>query len=780
VQNANLPQNIPANWQHFCKNIQLLLQSHKIKKMAAYETDESDGYTSGGYDSALIWSDDPEEALFKSMIEKQRAGKIGNGDDFADSIMGDSTMADFLEAPTVGTPDQRDGIGNGLSWGSEAADWGDRRSRLGGMPDTQPQPTPGSRHSAQDSDEHKKAPDGDIESATDSFGFSKRSGMSDSYGFVKSETQPTSNLSTLDSSENPQVSRGQLSDMLGRSYGSKPASLSSGMSDSYGFGGKMAKDPTPQSPEENIRAHDHRETIDGSSGHGKPALSPQRKSSPQRSRTSDSHGFIKTGNGFIKTGNNMTKVPSGQAPAAPVNTADHEQPSDMSDMQGKGPLTLRSEMGDSYGFVRRETDPTGIRNVNDTADPNDPIVARTLSQDDSNGFVANWPVQNAPSEMASTLSNPSAAKPNRRQDPAAVAQGRATPPGFIYFSGKSRDPKTNDKELRPEERRRRRNRLIYLKMALLILLLAVAAAVAVLILIVGKSSEDKNGDVNKLVGSPTLSPVTFPPAWIPTNEPTTSPSNAPSAELQPSISQAPTRPPTRAPTGSPTTQLPTRTPTGTPSRRPSPNPTLDPTLRPTRAPTQTPAVTERPTLSVSLFYETLARLLEATPQSSIALVTSNSPQYRALDWMVKNDANLSNLSDFSLLQRWFLTTMYYSLGGSQWLISQSWLTTISECNWYAITCDAQGMVESIDLSENNLGGTLPNEVFVVSSLTNLRLDNNNLAGTIPSELGMLESLNVLKLNGNALVGVVPPELGDLARLGTFDFNSISCAFWNWS
>jgi hypothetical protein len=71
-------------------------------------------------------------------------------------------------------------------------------------------------------------------------------------------------------------------------------------------------------------------------------------------------------------------------------------------------------------------------------------------------------------------------------------------------------------------------------------------------------------------------------------------------------------------------------------------------------------------------------------------------------------------------------------------------------------------------------------VFVVSSLTNLRLDNNNLAGTIPSELGMLESLNVLKLNGNTFAGVVPPELGDLAQLGTFDFNSISCAFWNWS
>lgn len=758
--------------------------------MAAYETDESDGYTSGGYDSALIWSDDPEKAYFKSMIEEQRAGRIGNGDDFADSIMGDSTMAGILDNPTVGTPSERDILGNGLSWGAESPDWHDRRSRLGGMPDTQPQPEPGSRHSSQDSSpERKRQPEADIESATDSFGHSKRSGMSDSYGFVKSETQPTSNLSTPTSSSD---SRGQWSDMLTRSYGKPDVSLRSGMSDSYGFGSNdVTSAPTPQSPGEDIRVPDNRETIDGPSSHGKPAISPRKESNSQRSMMSDSYGFV-------KTGNRMTRVPAYQASSAPFVIADKEQSSDMiSDVQGKGPLTLRSEMGDSYGFESRGMDPSERGDVNEPPDTSHPIVVRTPSSspDDSYGFPpVPWPVPNAPSEMASTLSNPSAAKPTQgretwqsnEQDPAAIAQGRATPPGFIYFSGKSPKPKTSRKELPPEEDRRRRNRLVYLKMALIVLLLAVAAAVAMLFLIVRQSNDDANGNTNALADSPTLSPVTFPPAWIPTNEPTPLPSHSPNGELLPSISPAPTRSPTRFPSDAPTTPTPTNIPTPAttqiPTRRPSPGPTPEPTPtptpeptpnpspRPTTPPTQRPVLTQPPTLSQALFYENLARLLEATPQSSIALVSAGSPQFQALDWIVKNDENVAGLPDFSLLQRWFLTTMYYSLGGGQWSFSQSWLTSTSECNWYGVTCDVQGKVDSIDLSRNNVAGTLPDEVFVVSSLTDLRLESNGISGRIPSELGLLVNLHVLKLNGNVFVGAVPSELGGLAQLGTLCFN----------
>jgi hypothetical protein len=44
------------------------------------------------------------------------------------------------------------------------------------------------------------------------------------------------------------------------------------------------------------------------------------------------------------------------------------------------------------------------------------------------------------------------------------------------------------------------------------------------------------------------------------------------------------------------------------------------------------------------------------------------------------------------------------------------------------------------------------------------LYNNNLTGTIPTELGLLTNLMNLDLEDNCLTGVVPSELGDLPSL----------------
>ncbi|KAL3942302.1 MAG: hypothetical protein SGBAC_003475 [Bacillariaceae sp.] len=89
----------------------------------ADEVLDSDGYNSG-YDSALIWSDDPEDAYFRSM---QQAGAIES-----DSVMGDSTFAGMMNAPTIKNSEPRDEFGDGLSWGDPSDQYGDKRSRLGG------------------------------------------------------------------------------------------------------------------------------------------------------------------------------------------------------------------------------------------------------------------------------------------------------------------------------------------------------------------------------------------------------------------------------------------------------------------------------------------------------------------------------------------------------------------------------------------------------------------------------------------------------------------------
>ncbi|KAK1557981.1 hypothetical protein Q3G72_035328 [Acer saccharum] len=66
------------------------------------------------------------------------------------------------------------------------------------------------------------------------------------------------------------------------------------------------------------------------------------------------------------------------------------------------------------------------------------------------------------------------------------------------------------------------------------------------------------------------------------------------------------------------------------------------------------------------------------------------------------------------------------------------------------------IVDSIDLSWNNLTGVIPDEVSSLSALHILNLSQNHLAGPIPPSLSSLTSLARLNLSYNNLAGRIPP------------------------
>ena len=39
-----------------------------------------------------------------------------------------------------------------------------------------------------------------------------------------------------------------------------------------------------------------------------------------------------------------------------------------------------------------------------------------------------------------------------------------------------------------------------------------------------------------------------------------------------------------------------------------------------------------------------------------------------------------------------------------------------ECTWYGITCDANGIVTSINLEQNDVGGEIPYEIALLDNL----------------------------------------------------------------
>jgi hypothetical protein len=256
-----------------------------------------------------------------------------------------------------------------------------------------------------------------------------------------------------------------------------------------------------------------------------------------------------------------------------------------------------------------------------------------------------------------------------------------------------------------------------------------------------------------------------------------------------------------------------------PTPKPLPPVTQAPVTLPTKAPTVAPTKIQSSTKLVNL-------IIEAYPQGQPALEDQNSPQAKALKWL--DSSTNSGISEGnSILQRYALATVYYSTNGDDWIDNMGWLSEEDECNWMSTTaesiCDDLGKYTKLDLEENNLVGTLPAELGILSdtlrsintrtndlsgeipsamiselvnlemldlssnsfsgglskqlfdatSLTRLSLFDNNFSSSIPSEVGQLTQLEVLDLGSNKLTSTIPPTIADLSKLaGLSLFNNI--------
>jgi len=235
------------------------------------------------------------------------------------------------------------------------------------------------------------------------------------------------------------------------------------------------------------------------------------------------------------------------------------------------------------------------------------------------------------------------------------------------------------------------------------------------------------------------------------------------------------------------------------------------------------------------------------------LTVANSPQSKAFQWLSK-DPNLYQYSRGRVEQRFALASLYYSTNGSLWLNDERWLSyDHHECEWYMSSfqtiltylhpetnpCQRLGGPEwqsfhptndddswtyrLLWLGDNNLVGTLPDEIYWLTNLESIHLSRNSLIGTlfpstptilakswsnlqrvsvyynqisgtlpselallvnltmfvvgvagnmfrgtVPTELGLMTQLTVLSLSNNPLDGTIPSELGDLKQLISLD------------
>ena len=75
-------------------------------------------------------------------------------------------------------------------------------------------------------------------------------------------------------------------------------------------------------------------------------------------------------------------------------------------------------------------------------------------------------------------------------------------------------------------------------------------------------------------------------------------------------------------------------------------------------------------------------------------------------------------------------------------------------------------VTKLDVSDNNLTGSLPAEIRKLTNLEVLIASDNRMTG-IPAEIGQLSKLRIANFANNDLSGL-PQEIGNLSNLETFD------------
>ena len=244
--------------------------------------------------------------------------------------------------------------------------------------------------------------------------------------------------------------------------------------------------------------------------------------------------------------------------------------------------------------------------------------------------------------------------------------------------------------------------------------------------------------------------------------------------------------------------------------------------RPGETPAPSPAAerTDPPTVECAGITgaerEALIRSIVSTVSDLTALNTPNTPQFRALDWMINIDtynvfcaADCNRNQQFGgVIQRYTLAVFYFSTNGDTWLScgrssadcfpqlsispndpidtffgSQIWLSSTHECLWGGVSCrTSTECLDRIEFEGENVNGVIPFELEQLFELRYLYLEGANnddeyfsgtlqyLSGTIPPQLEALTELRFLDLNYNKFSGPLPAALWNMVNLIQLDLD----------
>jgi len=147
------------------------------------------------------------------------------------------------------------------------------------------------------------------------------------------------------------------------------------------------------------------------------------------------------------------------------------------------------------------------------------------------------------------------------------------------------------------------------------------------------------------------------------------------------------------------------------------------------------------------------------PPNTLALMNiPGTCQNWSREWL-RTGKDTKELEVDRIRQRFAMALMYCEFDGPNWLESDLWVSDLHECDWYTmIGVDPCGDDEKYQVIRNygqQMRGTLPPEISMLSSLWEITLSGNLLEGPIPQELSKLSLLDTLVLSYNLFEGPIP-------------------------
>jgi hypothetical protein len=200
---------------------------------------------------------------------------------------------------------------------------------------------------------------------------------------------------------------------------------------------------------------------------------------------------------------------------------------------------------------------------------------------------------------------------------------------------------------------------------------------------------------------------------------------------------------------------------------PTMSPSTSPNLSPNPAPNPSGPTSTVPLPTLPLGENLIEILKPFLPDNGQSFDDPFSPQSKALDWLQGND-KLWSYDLEKIKHRFALAVFYHSTDGDNWTENRRWLSDTDECTWHAANfaapCNLDRQYANLVLGDNNIQGTLPAELVLLSnSLTRVDL-GGTISGLIPNEYGDLTRLESLRLRGRDISGEIPSTFRRLTSL----------------